>query len=483
MLKAEGTAPEIKNSLGAGYRIRFYHPPGSSPAPQLEDTMRQDMYDQTIFTVPDSARAADLLSKLESQGYKNYQIQGPTIEDAFLKISDEMIDTSEVTAQTDAAIDTTSDFYSTSKEKRPAATVTENRLQLLTGKHVSLFQQGIILFCKRITVFRRNVLPNVATVLLPIIATALASLYIRGFQTAGCLPVDQVTASNINSLATQLNYTIAVGPSSSISSDTIDLLASSLPSTASGDGASSILSSVHEVDTLAEFNSYVSRMYANVTPGGFFLGNDSSSPTFAYKGNGGLSLAVITQNALNVALSNLSIATQYQEFDIPFRADEGNSLQFCVYAGLAFAVYPAFFALYPCIERLRNIRALHYSNGVRSVPLWLAYIAWDFCFVLVGSVICIIILNAANKFWYHLPYLFVVLCCYGLASILYAYVISLFAKSQVSYLPVDKVLTDSSACGLCDCCRYSGGHDLAVPHFLSNCTHIWCDLLSILLKA
>lgn len=434
LLKAEGTAPEIKNSLGAGYRIHFYHPPGSSPAPQLEHTTRQDMYDQTIFTVPDSARAADLLSKLESQGYKNYQIHGPTIEDAFMKISDEMSDGSELLAQAEAAVDAASDVDSTSKEKGPAATVTENHLQLLTGKHMSPFQQGKILFRKRATVFRRNVLPNIATVLLPIVATALASLYVRGFQTAGCSPLDQVTASDINSLATQVNYTLVVGPSSSLSSDTIDLIASSLPSAAGGDGASSILSSLQKVDTLSEFNSYVSRMYANVTPGGFFLGDDSSPPTFAYKGDGDISLAVITQNVFDIALSNLTIATQYQVFDIPLRANQGDTLQFCIYVGLAFAVYPAFFALYPCIERLRNIRALHYSNGVRSVPLWLAYIAWDFCFVLVGSVICIIILNAANGTWYHLPYLFVVFCCYGLASILYAYVISLFAKSQVSYI-------------------------------------------------
>lgn len=435
LLKAEGTAPEIKNSLGAGYRIHFYHPPGSSPAPQLENTTRQDMYDQTIFTVPDSARAADLLSKLESQGYKNYQIHGPTIEDAFMKISDEMTDVSEAPVQAEAAIDTVSDVESTSKEKAPATTVTENHLKLLTGKHVSPFQQGKILFRKRATVFRRNVLPNVATVLLPVIATALASLYLRGFETAGCSPVDQVTASDIDSLITQVNYTLVVGPSSSLSSGTIDLIAAALPSTAGGDGASSISNSLQKVDTLSEFNSYVSRMYANVTPGGFFLGDESSPPIFAYKGDGDLSLSVITQNVLNIALSNLSIATQYQVFDIPLRANQGQTLQFCIYVGLAFAVYPAFFALYPCIERLRNIRALHYSNGVRSVPLWLAYIAWDFCFVLVGSVICIIILNAANGTWYHLPYLFVVFCCYGIASILYAYVISLFAKSQVRYDP------------------------------------------------
>ena len=51
------------------------------------------------------------------------------------------------------------------------------------------------------------------------------------------------------------------------------------------------------------------------------------------------------------------------------------------------SVYPAFFALYPTIERIRNVRALHYSNGIRAAPLWLAYLTFDFAFVLVISAV------------------------------------------------------------------------------------------------
>ena len=145
-----------------------------------------------------------------------------------------------------------------------------------------------------------------------------------------------------------------------------------------------------------------------------------------------MSLATITQNLLDTVLTNVSIATQYQSFDIPWQADQGKTLQFCVYLGLALAIYPAFFALYPTLERLRNVRALHYSNGVRSLPLWLAYIAWDFSFILAGSVVSIIIFRAISSVWYSLGYLFVVLFLYGLASTLYSYVVSLFSKSQLA---------------------------------------------------
>ena len=125
----------------------------------------------------------------------------------------------------------------------------------------------------------------------------------------------------------------------------------------------------------------------------------------------------------------------------------GNTLQFVVYLGLAISIFPSFFALYPCVERLRNVRALHYSNGVRALPLWLAYIFWDFLFVLAATTVATIILQAVSQVWFGLGYLFVVLTLYGLTSTLGAYVVSLFAKSQVcclSYVKGELLLISSS---------------------------------------
>ncbi|KAK5277813.1 hypothetical protein LTR40_009935 [Exophiala xenobiotica] len=96
------------------------------------------------------------------------------------------------------------------------------------------------------------------------------------------------------------------------------------------------------------------------------------------------------------------------------------------------AVYPSFFALYPTIERLRNVRGLHYSNGVRSAPLWLAYTTFDFIIAVITSAVAVIIFRAASDVWYHIEYLFVVFFLYGLASTLLSYVISLFSRSQLA---------------------------------------------------
>jgi hypothetical protein len=96
------------------------------------------------------------------------------------------------------------------------------------------------------------------------------------------------------------------------------------------------------------------------------------------------------------------------------------------------AAYPAFFTLYPTLEKMRNVRGLEYSNGVRALPLWLAYTAFDFIPVLLSSAVAVAVFAAVSSVWYHVSYLFVVFFLYGLASILLAYCISLFAKTQLS---------------------------------------------------
>ena len=443
VLRADGTAPEIKHSLGAGYRVHIYHTPGVAEViPDFDGAIRKDMYDQTIFTVPDSARAADLLERIEQQGFKEYQISGPTIEDAFMKISEEM---APVTEKDEISPTTPLEDGDTSSDEKAPRIISneakEKEMQLRAGKRIGPFQQGLVLFRKRATVFRRNPLPNLLTLLIPIAAAGLASIYLNKFTGAGCSPSEQTSISDISSLAGLYNYDLVIGPTSRLPNNAVEIILSTISNGESymnsngpgqGVNVSALTKALHFVDSLPEFNSYISNNFANVTPGGFYLGDESSPPTFAYQGNGGdLSLATITQNLLDIFLTNVSIANQFQSFDIPWQADQGHTLQFCVYFGLALSIYTAFFALYPCVERLRNVRALHYSNGVRALPLWLAYIVWDFSFVLAGSVIATIIFRAVTNVWYGLGYLFAILFLYGLASTLYAYVISLFSKSQV----------------------------------------------------
>lgn len=103
------------------------------------------------------------------------------------------------------------------------------------------------------------------------------------------------------------------------------------------------------------------------------------------------------------------------------------------YVGLGFTLFPAFFVLYPTVERIRHVRALHYSNGVRALPLWLAYLLFDIIPVLViTAVSSALMITRAGDVWYNFGFFPLVIILYGISSILLAYNVSLVAKSQLS---------------------------------------------------
>ena len=443
-LKAQGSAVELKHRLGGGYRIHVFKTPGEKlTLPNIECVQLRELVDQFIYIVPESSQAAACIRKLEMHGVINYEISSPTIEEIFFNVAESLealqapLEEVMVPPPPTEEDGKQNEVIDAKEIKESTSQISSVALKLQTGKRISLFQQALTLFQKRWTVFQRNYLPYAAAFLIPVIAAGLVTLFLKNFNAPGCTATDQISPSDINSLITQTKYDITVAPAGRISPDALTRIEATLPggnSSKNGDsGLSDFASNVHPIDgTLIDFNNYISQNYANITPGGFFLGDRENPPTFAYKGNGDVSLATITQNAFNTLLTNVSISTQYQAFDIPWAPSTGKTLQLTVYFGLAMCVYPAFFALYPTLERLRNVRQLHYSNGVKSITLWSAYLTFDFVIVLAASVLAIAIFRGVSDAWFHPGYLFVVFFLYGIASTLLSYVISLFARSQLA---------------------------------------------------
>ncbi|KAI9828339.1 MAG: hypothetical protein M1832_002767 [Thelocarpon impressellum] len=436
-LRAEGSAVELKHKLGGGYRVHLERVPEKAPSPEIDGFALKG----STYTLTDSLEASRLISLLEKDGVRDYHVSGPTIEDVFLKLADE-VDTSQAATPTtngstpSGGSDRGPDDVVPQETRRSQSTGSKAEgLQLLTGRRIGIPRQTWVLYRKRLTILRRNYRPYVAAFVIPVIAAGLVTIFLKDFKKLGCAPADNVTELDINSLSTLLQdkLDLVIGPASKFSPQSLSRFGATLPG--AGDGSVDVpdlLKRINTVNTLDEFNSYIERRYANVTPGGFFLGDDASPPTIAYKANGGLFYAVLIQNAMDTLLTNVSISTQYSGFDLAWQPSAGKTLQLITYFGLAMSAYPAFFALYPTYERLRNVRGLHYSNGVRSLPLWLAYALFDFSFVVASSTICIIIFAAATSEWYHVGYLYVIFFLYGLASTLLTYVISLFAKSQLA---------------------------------------------------
>lgn len=383
-LKIKGTSVQLKHEVDVGYRISI---PKTEKFVAADSIRRSETDQRTTYWFPDSTEASKFIGELRSKAVQDYDILGPTLEDVFLALADEVRENG---LEDEVAIGgrPQSDSEPADKPSRAESPSSDDSgMRMTAGQGTGLARQTIILIHKRFTVLRRNYLPYVAAVLVPVITAGMVTLFLKDFSAVGCNPGDQSSNPNtydISSLGIQVLF--ALGPSSLLDINTL--------TNATGLNATSF----HLVDTLDEFNDYIATNFHNVTPGGFFLQpGQNPEAVMAYIGDGDVSFGLVTLNALSNVLEQTSITTSYQSFAVPFAPGAGKTLQLILYFGLAMSVYPAFFALYPCVERLRKVRALHYSNGIRAGPLWMAYMTFDFLFVLIVSAVAIGIFVGVSK--------------------------------------------------------------------------------------
>jgi ATP-binding cassette subfamily A (ABC1) protein 3 len=373
VLKAKGTSVQLKHEVGAGYHVTY---PRDAPVKPPMDAVKKPAPSEGMvqYQFAEALPATRFVDVLRDHGVKNYDIVGPTLEDVFLAYAEEVKEYSLMDADhvehagpltTNKDIDVPSDQNSE----------TEKRLEMGKAHGTSMVKQTLILMLKRWTILRRNFWPYIFALLLPIIAAGLVTLFLKGYEPVGCDPGAASNNPTVFSLANVDSIPlIPIGPT--------NLVGQAISTIVERTGISN--DSFYLVDTLDQFNDFVQTRFRNITPGGFFL-RENEPAVMAYLGNGGVVGGLITLNTLDNILTDTPISTQYQQFAVPFAPNMGDTLQLILYFGLAMSVYPALFALYPTQERLRNVRALHYSNGIRAVPLWLAYTTFDFLFVLVIS--------------------------------------------------------------------------------------------------
>ncbi|KAI8936079.1 hypothetical protein NX059_007578 [Plenodomus lindquistii] len=418
VLKTIGTSVQLKHEVGAGYHVTY--PKDAPVKPPLDAIKKPSPAEGWVqYQFDDALQAIKFVDVLRDHGVENYDIVGPTLEDVFLANAEEVKEYDLLRADDDVALTGTPENNETASEQ---ASEIEKRLEMAKGRGTLMGKQTLILIQKRWTILRRNFLPYVFALLLPIVAAGLVTLFLKDYRAVGC---DPGAASNDPEIFT-LSSTdeiplIPIGPTS--------LVGSAINTIVDRIGVSN--DSFYVVDTLDEFNNFVQTRFRNITPGGFFL-RENEPPVMAYLANSGVVGGLITLNTLDNILTDIPITTQYQQFAVPFAPNMGDTLQMILYFGLAMCVYPALFALYPTQERLSNVRALHYSNGIRAVPLWLAYTTFDLIFVLVISAIATGIFVAASDAFYAPGYLFVIFSLYGLCASLFSYLISLVVTSQLA---------------------------------------------------
>jgi ATP-binding cassette subfamily A (ABC1) protein 3 len=421
ILKTKGTSVQLKHEVGAGYHVTY---PKNAPVAPPKDAVRKPSPSEGFlqYQFKSALPATHFVDILRENGIEKYDIVGPTLEDVFLAYAEEVKEYHLMEADRDEALDVLDSNNKDGDTPSDHNSETVKAPSMGKGRGTSMFKQTLILMRKRLTILRRNFWPYVFALLIPIAAAGLVTLFLKGYTPVGCDPGAASNDPRVFSLASvDVVPLIPVGPR--------NLVGKAIDTIAERSGIST--ESFHIVDTLDEFNDYVDTMFHNITPGGFFL-VENGPAQMAYLGSGGVVGGLVTLNALDNILTDVPISTQYQQFAVPFAPNMGDTLQLILYFGLAMSVYPALFALYPTQERLRNVRALHYSNGIRAVPLWLAYTSFDFIFVLIISGVTTAIFVGASDAWFAPGYLFVVFFLYGLCAVLFSYIISIVVTSQLA---------------------------------------------------
>ncbi|UKZ49958.1 hypothetical protein TrVGV298_004213 [Trichoderma virens] len=373
-LRAEGSSVELKDTLGGGYRVNVHKNPDIRDTPTISGVQKKDAFDLITYVAPTSSLAAEVIRALQKADITDYRFSGPTIEDVFLQVAEEIRD-EEVFRETEIITEKMpiKDDSSTSRGSSPQMGQGLG-LKLLDGKRLGYFEQSVILFKKRWTILKRNWMLYAIAFLLPIMAAGLTSLFVKDQEPTGCKPTDQASTSDTEDAFTQIgdgdSLMFLAGPTSKFNQTLISSLFRPIfginPSPILSIAATS-LSNLHLVDTFDDFNQFVRDNSKNLTTG-LWLGDATTNPTVAWVGNVFVTSPLTAQQFLNVMLTNTTIATTWSSFDVPFNSSIGKALNLVIYMGLALACYPAFFSLYPSNERRRFVRSLQYSNGVRPLP-------------------------------------------------------------------------------------------------------------------
>ncbi|RFU78546.1 abc transporter [Trichoderma arundinaceum] len=438
-LRAEGSSAQLKDTFGAGYRIHVLNPRSLSAVPDFEGVTKKVTTNNVTYVSSSSEQAAKVIRALEASGIP-YRSSGPTIEDVFLHLAEEVHG---------EGLQRKPDMVSEKVTKIVSDVPSTNeQLSLLSGRQIGMIQQTGVLLRKRFTVFKTNWLPYVAAFLVPIIAAAVIQLRVRNDDLVGCSPTQRSNHNENKDFFKLLNTAHLVGgPSSEFGGSSLqDLFKPILPrstSSSSSDGSTTSLGNVTVdlIDSLSSFKDFVTANRKTVTPAGLWLGDSGSAPTLAFKAdNFSMLSAVIGQSLLNTILANTTIATAYKEFDYPVAPSTGRGLQLVVYFAVASSIFPGLFGLYPNTERLKNVRSLQYSSGVRTLPVWAAHLIFDFGIILVPMILAAMIFVVSSNSWYNGGFLFPIFIFYGLTTIIISYLLSLICASPMATYAMTSVV-------------------------------------------
>ncbi|OAQ97065.1 hypothetical protein LLEC1_00953 [Akanthomyces lecanii] len=348
-----------------------------SPAELKAPTAAAVWQDRLVYNVEDSVAATQLSNKFSAGGVHDVVIAGPQFEDVFLNLAGENGDSALL--------------------KPP--TLAESGHQMSPGRETSFGTQVGILFGKRF-----KVLPRVWWAYFFLVAIVVAancglltvttklkvedcSKYqpelrpgyttsfsynaacARGDQPYGCekLTIGPASANATIFKALQLGYNDFAGVDKDAAYGFVNTL---------GDRASWL-------DYMQKQTGYDQM--------GIYFGNDKkdNATVIAYQYAEYIAEPTGAKllNIWSQATANIEIDTRYGSLPKIQKGTQAGAWVFALFIALIQAAYPAFFVVYPAIERRSNTRSLQYANGVRRTPQMVAYMLFDFFWIAVMSVV------------------------------------------------------------------------------------------------
>ncbi|KIJ48856.1 hypothetical protein M422DRAFT_161958 [Sphaerobolus stellatus SS14] len=359
-------------------------------------------------------------------GLEGYQVHGTTIEDIFLEL---MGRESGIKIEAESRSSTSVEIVRT-----PAP------LSLTSSRKRSAYSQSLTILYKRTLILKRSFLSPLLTILVAICGACIPIFFLSGRDPNTCRRAfaaapsvqlylgDSPYASVFNQAVPDPSGRVVVSPPNLLNSFKTSL-------------------GPLQITPMSNNQSFVSTFQTrsrNFSLGGLSMDAQSGETLIAWEASPiGLTSATLLNLASNVlynrALNSTGaegvpriIAAAYQAFPA-LAPGTLVALKWIAFFGLTMAVYPAFFALYPTMERRSSIQAMQLSNGlINPIGLWLGHLMFDGVFVVILSTIIVIIFATVSDQFNGIGYMWLVLVLYGWAAALFAYCVSLFTPSPLA---------------------------------------------------
>jgi ATP-binding cassette subfamily A (ABC1) protein 3 len=425
-LQCQGSPAAIKTRYGDGYKI----------------TTAAPVEGQTEWSVRDTDGVAPVLQYIESEGVEDYKVEAPTLEQAFLNVvADAKSSEAALTKQQGLPNSDSSSVDSARKRDSPNSEL--RPLDLSSGTVSNFWREIKAIYVKRWMIIRRSYIPVIAAIVIPIAVAVATRGLIAGYQMDSCTRVDSNSpakllkrqTSSYQLLDSFKDNRVLLGPSNFWGPEQYAAVAE-----VAGDYA--YLIPTEKERDLASFQTEIKKDYREL-PLGMYYDTAGKDDTIALNMELPLYYGAMPLNFFNQLRINQSGSDIKIEAEVAYFAQQdytppglGWALIFIFFFGFAMALSASFPTLYPTFERVRKVRSLHYSNGVRPASLWLGHLLYESMWLILAGIICGIIFAALSpRNWYHAGFLVLVFALFGIASTLFAFVISLFAKSSLAAFP------------------------------------------------